>query len=408
MNRTLSFVLGGIAAGAVAGVAVGYWEARPWAANSASAAPNVAEATESSPAAPSAADPNGPLVPLAVVRETTFPFGNMESGDVQQHDFPVRNDGAGPLTVTYVSHTCKCTEVRMNGNPVEPGAAVVVRPGEEAKITLQWAAKVEPGPFRHGASFSTNDEKLDRIELTVEGEIVGSSTLEPSSLSFGTVRVGTPGRAELVMMSFIEPEVKILSHEVLDAELAKRVKIEVEPIAKDKLPNDKAKAGVRVIATYDPGDTVGPFAGSLKMTTNLEKSKDREVPIVGVVEGDVFVTGVRGWSKAAGLLRMPTISSAKGGSVQLHVMLRGDHAATTEVKVAEGGVKPPELKVTLGEREEIRPGVERIPLTIEIPAGTRPMVHASEDHGGEGEIVLETTHPLTTKVRIRVQFTVQP
>ena len=50
----------------------------------------------------------------------------------------------------------------------------------------------------------------------------------------------------------------------------------------------------------------------------------------------------------------------------------------------------------------------RVPLTVEIPAGTRPMVRAGEDQGGEGEIVLATTHPDTSEVRLRVFFTVQP
>jgi hypothetical protein len=50
----------------------------------------------------------------------------------------------------------------------------------------------------------------------------------------------------------------------------------------------------------------------------------------------------------------------------------------------------------------------RVPLNIEIPAGTRPMVRAGENLGGEGEVVLATTHPITSKVRLRVTFTVQP
>jgi hypothetical protein len=35
------------------------------------------------------------------------------------------------------------------------------------------------------------------------------------------------------------------------------------------------------------------------------------------------------------------------------------------------------------------------------------MVRVGEDLGGEGEIILATTHPQTKEVRIRVFFTVQ-
>jgi hypothetical protein len=417
MNRTLSFVLSGVVAGALAGVAVGYWEARPWVVGVRTAPAANGGAGQSAPVA------DAPIAPNAVVPETIFRFGNMESGDTQNHDFHVRNEGTGPLTIDYVSHTCKCTEVRLNDEPSEPGAAIVVDAGKEAVITLQWAAKVPPGPFRHGATFTTNDAELKRVELTVEGEIVESATLSPAELAFGPVRVGEQGRAELIVMSFLEPEVQILSHEVFDAELAKRVHIAIEPVPVDKLPNEQAKAGVRVIATYDPGDTAGPFVGSLRIETNLEKSpanseavtagtaaeasKFREVPIYGTVKGDVWIHGPL-WSEDGGLLRMMPFKSADGGKAKLYVNIRGEHAADTEVRLDDGSVTPPELKATLGEREKIRDGLERIPLLIEIPAGTRPMVRAGEDQGGEGEIILSTTHPRTAKLRVRIHFTVQP
>jgi hypothetical protein len=401
MNRTLSFVLAGVAAGTLTGVAVGYWEARPWVVGVRAAPAAKVGAGESTPA------PDAPVAPKAVVPETIFRFGNMESGDTQNHAFPIRNEGTGPLTIDYVSHTCKCTEVRLNDEPSEPGAAIVVDAGEEAIITLQWAAKVPPGPFRHGATFTTNDGELTRVELSVEGEIVESATLSPAELSFGSVRVGEQGRAELIVMSFIEPEVQILSHEVLDAELAKRIHIAIEPVPAGALPHEQAKAGVRVIATYDPGDAAGQFAGSLRLETNLEKSPVREVPIYGTVKGDVWIHGPL-WSEDGGLLRMMPFKSADGGKAKLYVNIRGDHAADTAVQIEDGSVTPPELKATLGEREKIRDGLERIPLLLEIPAGTRPMVRAGEDQGGEGEIIISTTHPRTSKLRVRVHFTVQP
>jgi hypothetical protein len=352
-------------------------------------------------------DRDAPVEPKAIASETIFRFGNMESGDTQKHAFLVQNEGTGPLTIEYVSHTCKCTEVRLNDKPSEPGEAIVVPAGEEAAITLQWAAKVPPGPFRHGASFTTNDDELKRIELSVEGEIVESATLSPAELDFGRVRVGETGQAELIVMSFIETEVQILSHEVFDAELAKRIKVDVESVPADQLPNEQAKAGVKVTATYDPGDMAGPFGGSLRLETNLEKSPIREVPIRGTVKGDVWIHGPL-WNDDAGLLRMLPFKSSDGGKAKLYVNIRGEDAASTEVRIEDGGITPSELKATLGQREKIRDGLERIPLTIEIPSGTPPMVRLGEDQGGEGEIVLSTTHPRTSKLRVRVHFTVQP
>ncbi|HYO24791.1 MAG TPA: hypothetical protein VEQ85_07565, partial [Lacipirellulaceae bacterium] len=71
-------------------------------------------------------------------------------------------------------------------------------------------------------------------------------------------------------------------------------------------------------------------------------------------------------------------------------------------------VDPPELRVILGERREIRPDFVRIPLEVSVPPGTPALVRAGDEAGGEGEIILSTTHPTMPKVRLRVQVVVRP
>jgi hypothetical protein len=271
---------------------------------------------------------------------------------------------------------------------------------------LEWAAKVPACPFRHGATFNViGDPAMSRLELNVEGEIVESTTLEPSQLYFGSVHVGQPGKAELVVMAFLEPEVEILSHEVMPAALAKQMKVTVEPLAKDKLPDSGAQAGAKVVAEYDSGKTVGSFAGSLKLKTNLKQAPNLDVPIYGTVRGDISIIG-KGWTEALGTLRLNPVRSAAGGVEELNVAIRGEHANDTTLRVEK--VEPPVLQVSLGERKTMRENLVWIPLKVEIPKGTRPMVRAGEDQGGEGLIVLNTTHPTTSEVRLRVLFTVQP
>jgi hypothetical protein len=393
MKTTLTWAICAILIGAVAGVALGYWEARPWAVGAGAQpaeteTPQVAKATSG---------------PKTVVAETTYNFDKMESGSTDRREFPIKNGGDSPLTVTFVSHTCKCTTVELNGNPVEPGSSAVVSPGKQAVVLLEWAAKVPAGPFRHGATFETNDPAQQRLELYVEGEIVESTTLLPSVLSFSSVRVGQPQKTEMLVVSAMEPEVKILSHEVVDQELAERIDVKIEPAKSDELPTG-AKAAAKIVATYTPTGEIGPFYGSLKLTTNLDKAKNFEVPITGTVRGDISLFGT-GWTEETGLLRLGNVESAAGASRKLQVTIRGEHAKETKLSVAR--VNPPELKATLGEARQIGDRVVQAPLVVEIPPGTRPIVRAGEDQGGEGEIVLATTHPDTPEVRLRVTFTVK-
>jgi hypothetical protein len=394
MRTTLTWALCAVLIGAVAGVALGYWEARIG-----SALPSPTPTSRASKAdAPETAGPK------AVIAETTFNFDKMESGATQRHEFPITNGGDEPLKIEFVSHTCKCTTVELNGNPVEPGSAVVVAPGEKAIVMLEWAAKVPAGPFRHGATFETNDPAQSRLELHVEGDIVESTTLYPSALTFGSIRVGEPAEASMLVAASLEDNVEILSHEVTDAALAERIQINVEPAPAGELPPD-VKAAAKITATYTPGGSIGPFFGSLKLKTSLKSAPSFEVPISGNVRGDISLFGP-GWTEENGLMRIGQVKSAEGAQRRLHVTIRGEHAKVTKLSVAS--VKPEELKVTLGEAKPISDKIVQAELNIEIPPGTRPMVRAGEDQGGEGEIVLATTHPVTPEVRLRVTFTVKP
>ncbi|MBA3483793.1 MAG: DUF1573 domain-containing protein [Pirellulales bacterium] len=394
MRTTLTWAICAALLGSIAGVALGYWEARPWALGAASG-----------PAAKADANPAKPVAaPKAEIVETTFNFDKMESGTTQRREFPVKNAGKAPLSIEFVSHTCKCTTVELNGNKVEPGASAVVPPGDAAVVLLEWAAKVPAGPFRHGATFTTNDPAQSRLELQVEGEIVESTTLYPAQLDFASVRVGQPGEAIMFVTSALEPDVQILSHEVTDEKLAEGVSIKVEPAKSEELPPG-AKAGAKIVATFNPGGAIGPIGGSLELTTNLKNAANLVVPIYGNVRGDISIFG-KGWTEANGILRMGPATTADGGSTRLNVAVRGEHAKDTKLTVAR--VDPPELKATLGEMKRISDNLVQAQLTVEIPPGTRPMVRAGEDQGGEGEIILATTHPDTPEVRLRVTFTVKP
>jgi hypothetical protein len=399
MKTTLVWFLTAATIGVAAGAALGYWEAKPWTVRG-----GKTVAKQGDPGAPGDQKEAANAAAKAAIDETTFNFDKMESGTTQQHTFEIKNTGASPLDLEFVSHTCKCTTVKLNGNDVEPGAGATVKPGESAKVLLEWAAKVPAGPFRHGATFTTNDPERSRLELMVEGDIVESTTLEPSLLNFGAVNIGAEGKAEMLVMAFLEPEVTIESFEVTDPQLAQQVDVKIEPADKSTLP-ENAQAAAKVVATFKPKGTIGPFGGSLKMKTNLKQAPNIEVPIYGSVKGDISIAGT-GWVEAAGMLRLPPTVSAAGSSTRLNVSVRGDHAKSTELKVAS--VKPEELKVSLGEPKVIRDNFVQIPLTVDIPPGSRPIVMMGEDQGGEGEIILSTNHPQTPEVRLKVAFMVKP
>lgn len=384
-------------AGCGLGAALGYYDARPWAFG-------VVSDGMKQPEAEPADEPAGGG-PVVEIDEPTFNFDKMQRGAKMRHEFDIRNAGTQTLTVTFVSHTCKCTKVELGGQDVTEGDKISIPPGETGVAALEWEAKIPPGPFRHGGSFSTNDPKQSRLELMVEGDVVESTTLLPAQLVFDPIPLAGTGEAELLVVASMEPEVVIEGYEFDKPELAERMTVTVEQVAEADLPTPTSSAAARVRAEYRPAGVIGQFGGTLRLTTNLKEAPELAVEVYGLVRGDLSVYGT-GWIAHQGLLRMPPVKQAEGGSVDLKINVRGDQAANAELSVAS--VDPPQLSATLGEPKRLREELTQYPLTISIAPGVRPMVRMGEEHGGEGQIVLKSSDPDAPELRMRVQFRVVP
>ena len=78
----------------------------------------------------------------------------------------------------------------------------------------------------------------------------------------------------------------------------------------------------------------------------------------------------------------------------------------SELRVKE--TDPSVLKATLGEKLVINDQLVHVPLIVELPQGTPPMVRAGEPASTDARIVLESDNPQAPEVLLRVQFTVEP
>ncbi|MEQ8209571.1 MAG: DUF1573 domain-containing protein [Lacipirellulaceae bacterium] len=398
MKQLLAWI--GIAAvsGVVLGVVLGYVEAKPWAFS----VPEPGGISELSHAGHN--HDEDAKVPELAIDEPVFEFGNMEIGTSRRHSFPITNKGEVPLTVKFLSNTCQCTAVELDGKMAEGSPPLVLAPGESSTVELEWIAKGSPRTFRHGATFETSDPARRRLEIQVTGELVDSTSLNPAVLHFGVVKVGQPGEASLTITSYVESELKILEHEIVDKRFAEQVELDFQELQPFELSNPTAKAGLRVVAKYQPGKSLGPFQGFLKLKTNLSRASQLTVPIAGTVVGDVSMHGP-GWKRNKGLLKLPPIKGDKGGEVKLKMVVRGSEVDGSQIAVAS--TSPSVLKAELSEIEEMPGDLRHVNLTVSIPKGTRPMARLGGDLGKEGEIVVKTGHPVTPEFKLRVAFIVQ-
>ncbi|MEM9352187.1 MAG: DUF1573 domain-containing protein [Planctomycetota bacterium] len=386
MKSVLLILALSAAAGAAVGASIGVYQTRL-------PKPEAPEAVEPQQETPEE-------LPVAVVPETVYNFGTMEQNTSLKHSFIVQNTGSAPLKLQVTATTCKCTV----GNLAE-GETETIEPGDETTVELEWTAKTGPGPFRHGATLVTSDPFRSRFDLNVEGTVVESTALRPNNFGFGTVRTGDSADDSVYLMSFVEDEIKVLSHEFIGETVEGNAEVSFEDFDPEEIGIEGVRAALKITATVSGGDSIGPFYGSLNLETSLAQAANLSIPLSGRVVGDVSVFG-RGWNERLALLALGTLRSSEGGVAELHLNVRGEKASSAEFTVER--VDPPAMKVEVGQGDEIVEGLFRVPLTVTIPPGTAPFTRSGGPASDLAEIVLGTNLPNTSEVRLGVRVAVQP
>jgi len=121
--------------------------------------------------------------------------------------------------------------------------------------------------------------------------------------------------------------------------------------------------------------------------------------------GDISVTGVTGWNSEESILTIGSVKSSEGGQGKVFLSVRGPGAA--DVKFDVKSKEPDVLKVTLGEPKKLKDTLVQVPVTIDVPAGTRPMVHLDTAQGEAAHIVFSTSHPKIKELSLLVRFAVE-
>jgi hypothetical protein len=332
----------------------------------------------------------------AKVEEQHYDFGTMQRGTSKSHDFKITNVGEAPLKLRGGTTTCKCTLSEVSESAIPPG--------ESTKVHVQWAAKADNGPFRQSANVLTNDPLQSTLELTVEGKIMSASGVEPPDLVFDKIPVGESKTTQTYVMAMLQDDLQVSDPVLSDPTTRDKFDVKIEPVDAKDLPNKNARQGVKVSVTAKPGLPAGRVMQWLSLRTNLEDAEKLEIPISGQVVGDISVHGT-GWNEERSALMMGSIKSSEGGHAKVSVVVRGADAAGTTFTIKS--VDPPEMKVKIDEPKKLKDTLVQTPLEIEIPAGTRPMVHLDTAQGEPGRIVLTTTHPKIKELAIDVQFSVE-
>ncbi len=347
--------------------------------------------------APPTVNPPG-VYPKAVLEngEHDFDFGSAERDESQQHDFVVRNEGQGILTLTAGQSSCVCTVAKIEKEQLKPG--------QRAKITLQWHGK-SLGPFRQNATIVTNDPDHSTLDLVVAGEIVSAYKIEPDRLTFGGFSAGETAKASARIVSFATDDLAVVEHSLVEPNSAKYFDLKTEKMTRGELEKFAgAKSGVTLTVAIKPGLPAGPFQQTIGIQLNLPDHPKIDLPLDGKVNGPIEVVGVN-WNAEGGILMLGQIQSREGAKAKLFLMVRGTPAADVRLKI--DSIKPDDLQATLGAAEKLSPTVARVPLAIEIPPGSRPVAHLGNQQGHLVQLFIDTGLAEPKQLRILIRYAVE-
>lgn len=345
--------------------------------------------------------------PLADCGATTHQFGTLALGNEGRHTFVVRNAGTAPLTLTRGATSCSCTvsdfDSRDGG---DESAEKTIPPGGEGTVRLMWRGKAD-GPFRQQATVLTNDPARPEIIFVIEGLVVPAWRAVPPSIVVTRVTAGVGEHAHADVFTFGDTPPSVVATSLLDPQTERFFKIATEPLPEGVLEAEKgATGGVRLSIDVLPDAEIGNLKQTARMLLKTSEELTVDVPIEASVAGAITVAGTA-WDAGRKVLGLGVVPGRTGGRWELFLAARGPHRDSVQPRVVE--VIPPSLAVTVGDAAPLGNGnVVRVPITVTIPPGSAAAAHNCTKQAPGGKIVLETGHPESPTLTIKVCVSITP
>jgi hypothetical protein len=335
--------------------------------------------------------------------DPVFDFGSMERYSKMKHTFRLKSVGQSDLKLTPRRTTCKCTLSDINN--------LYPKPGQVSEITVEWTGQtmMDSPDFVQTVEVGTNDPDQPVLRLRIKGYVTETIRALPSELVLGIVSSNTGAQARFALFGFRSDHLEVLETTWDETDIAQYFDVSYEPLTPEMVAREKgASCGLLATVTAKPGLPLGPINQTIHIRAKADKEAAVDLPVKGETMSDIRLASSPGvFNPHSNLLKIGAIKRAEGATAVLQLYVTGDHRHETQISVGE--VKPAEyLKVSIGPPKELNSGKTiQYLVTVEVPPGLAPENHMGGDQAPVGRIVLETTHPQTKQIPIRVKFSVE-
>jgi hypothetical protein len=347
----------------------------------------------------SGAKPGQKIGPKAViVNGVRHDFGKMDRTEHRRHDFTVRNDGDEQLTLSTGEPSCgACVKVfRVEKDRLAPG--------ETTSVVFEWEARPNESEFEQSGPLNTNDPFRPTITLTVRGQVLDTVRAERTDVHFHDISANEAANGSINIYSFRTPDLVVEKHTFHNEALAKFFTVTFAPLASDEIAKEaNAKGGQKMSIEIKPGMPLGRIQQSIRVLTNQSAESPITINIHGNVISDIALASGTMIAPDKLLVGLGTFPSREGAKRTVYLIVKGPYRDETKLQVASTDPTR-EFSATLGEPLRDNPKIVRYPLTIEVPAGARPVNHYSE--GAYAQVRLTSTHPDVKELTIKVRYVV--
>jgi hypothetical protein len=240
----------------------------------------------------------------------------------------------------------------------------------------------------------------------VYGKIIDALRADRSGLSLGSLSASenVVGRFKVFAYRGEEP-LAITQHDFLNAATAEYFSAESRPLQSDEMSNEQGlKSGVEVTVRVKSGLPLGAINQTIRLTTNLPETAPLEVPIEGQIVGDILLVG-KDVDSARNAIKLGATTTKQGLTGRYHILVKGPHRGETKLQITS--VEPADgLQAELGEPLDDNPQVTRYPLTIKVPAGSKPISRLGTTPADAGVLRIATTHPQVKELVVLVRYAV--
>jgi hypothetical protein len=324
--------------------------------------------------------PAGPSAKLELSEPATYEVGAMPQLSGGKHTWIIKNVGEVDLELTMGETTCSCTIAKLKGADSGDKPKLTVKPQESTSVDVEWLTKTFNNDYRQGVKLITNDPTQLLVSLTVHGEVHPPVMLYPiETIDLKSVSNEEKQGGKVAIFSIDRPETKILK---LASSRPEFISLKSEPLSADDATKLKCKKGYWVIVEIKPGMPIGRFQEEAVVETDHPLKSELSLKITGSMSGPISVI-------PEPRVRMPSVSSSKGGSRDFTLSVRGGRATKFEVVR-----HPDKLNVNIVP-DDTSTMKGRYKMSVVVPPGTA----AGEV---EGDIVIKTDHPSTAEIKIPV------